>query len=117
MDCCPESWIGDGYPDCKEQVNFPNTPSPNASPYPYPNPTTPTLANCEQTWGCDLSCYAGETECPAAVSVQQHGQSAPYGRAPARLLRLLRARLAALGSSALPGRGPATGVPATASGA
>ena len=43
MDCCPESWIGDGYPDCKEQVNFPNTPSPNPSPYPYPNPTTPTL--------------------------------------------------------------------------
>ena len=41
----------------------------------------------------------------------------PLGRAPARLLRLLTARLAALGSSALPGRGRPTGHPATASGA
>ena len=41
----------------------------------------------------------------------------PLGSAPARLLCLLRARLAALGSSALPGRGLATGRPATASGA
>ena len=47
----------------------------------------------------------------------QHGQSAPLGSAPARLLRLLRARLAALGSLALPGRGLTTGCPATASGA
>ena len=48
----------------------------------------------------------------------QRGQSAPprLGSAPARLLRLVRARLAALGSSALPGRGRATGRPATASG-
>ena len=37
--------------------------------------------------------------------------------APARLLRLLRARLAAPGSSALPGRGRPTGRPAAASGA
>ena len=36
------------------------------------------------------------------------------GNARARLLRLLRARLAALGSSALPGRGRTTGCPATA---
>ena len=41
----------------------------------------------------------------------------PLGSAPARPLRLLRARLAALGGSALPGRGRATGRPATASGA
>ena len=41
----------------------------------------------------------------------------PLGSAPARLLRLLRTRLAALGSSALPGRGRPTGRPATASGA
>ena len=40
----------------------------------------------------------------------------PIGSARARPLCLLRARLAALGSSALPGRGPATGSPATASG-
>ena len=36
--------------------------------------------------------------------VVQHGQSAPFGSARARLLRLLSARLAALGSSALPFR-------------
>ena len=39
------------------------------------------------------------------------------GTAPARLLRLLGARLAALGSSALLGRGRPIGRPATASGA
>ena len=39
------------------------------------------------------------------------------GSAPARLLCLLRARLAALGSSALPGRGRPSGRPATASSA
>ena len=48
----------------------------------------------------------------------QHGDRAPsLGSAPARLLRLLRARLAAPGSSALPGRGRPTGRPATASAA
>ena len=41
----------------------------------------------------------------------------PPGSAPARLLRLLRVRLAALVSSALPGRGQPTGHPVTASGA
>ena len=41
----------------------------------------------------------------------------PLGSAPARLLRLLRVRLAAVGSSALPGRGSDTGRPATAFGA
>ena len=49
--------------------------------------------------------------------VRPHGQSAPLASAPARLLRLLRARLAALGSSALPGGGQLTGRPTTASGA
>ena len=39
------------------------------------------------------------------------------GRGPARILRLLRARLAALGSAALRGRGRPTGRPATASAA
>ena len=41
----------------------------------------------------------------------------PLGSAPARLLCLLTARLVALGSSALPGRGRPTELPATASGA
>eukprot|EP00964_Phaeocystis_antarctica_P028893 scaffold16277_cov57-Phaeocystis_antarctica.AAC.6 len=50
-------------------------------------------------------------------AVGQHAQSARLGSAPAQLLCLLGARLAALGSSALPGRGRPTGCPATASGA
>ena len=51
-------------------------------------------------------------------AVPQHGQSDPSaGSAPARLLRLLRAGLAALGSSVLPGRGRPTGCPANASSA
>ena len=50
-------------------------------------------------------------------SVTQHGQTATLGSAPARPLRLLSVRLAAPGSSAHPERGPATGRPATASGA
>jgi len=41
----------------------------------------------------------------------------PLGSAPARLLRLPRPRLLALCASALPERGPATGIPATASAA
>lgn len=49
---------------------------------------------------------------------EQHGYAPPWqcllGRGPARLLRLLRARLATLGSAALPGRGRPTGRPATA---
>ena len=44
-------------------------------------------------------------------------KSAHLGRAPARLLHLLRARLAALRGSALPGWAPATGIPAAASAA
>jgi len=54
------------------------------------------------------------------VSMQEepHAPSAPsLALPPARHLRLLRARLAAPGSSALPGRGRPTGRPATASGA
>ena len=45
----------------------------------------------------------------------QHGQSALLSSAPAQPLRLPKVRLAALGSSALPGRGPATEGAATAS--
>ena len=54
---------------------------------------------------------------PSSPSASNMGKVPWWGSAPARLLCLLRARLAALGSSALPGRGPATGLPATASGA
>ena len=52
--------------------------------------------------------------------VEKHGSMVKVpllGSAPARPLRLLRARLAALGNLALPGRGWATGRPTTASGA
>ena len=42
---------------------------------------------------------------PSSKGRRKHGQSARHGSAPARLLCLLRARLAALGSSALPVRG------------
>ena len=48
-------------------------------------------------------------------AVRQHGQSALLSSAPAQPLRLPKVRLAALGSSALPGRGPATEGAATAS--
>eukprot|EP00964_Phaeocystis_antarctica_P036108 scaffold20635_cov62-Phaeocystis_antarctica.AAC.5 len=41
----------------------------------------------------------------------------PLGSAPARHLYLFRARLVALGSSVLPGRGQPTGLPTPASGA
>ena len=45
---------------------------------------------------------------PLLATVKQHGQSpppSPVGSAPARLVRLPRARLAALGSSVRRGRG------------
>ena len=43
---------------------------------------------------------------PLSATVKQHGQSPPpLGSAPARLVRLPRARLAALGSSVRRGRG------------
>ena len=44
---------------------------------------------------------------PLLATVKQHGQSPPppVGSAPARLVRLSRARLAALGSSVRRGRG------------
>ena len=43
---------------------------------------------------------------PLLATVKQHGQSPPpVGSAPARLVRLPRARLAALGSSVRRGRG------------
>ena len=61
-----------------------------------------------------------EDEEPASFGLNQGRGAAlskcPLGSAPARLLRLLRARLAAPGSSALPESGPATGRPAPTSG-
>ena len=51
------------------------------------------------------------------VVVPAYADTSCLGSAPARLLCLLRARLAALGSAALPGRRRPTGRPATASGA
>ena len=56
------------------------------------------------------SVYLTVHQLPSPVE-SQHGQSVPLGSAPARLLRLLRARLVALGSPALPVRGPGHWVP------
>ena len=47
----------------------------------------------------------------SGMTVEPHGHSAPLAVAPARLLRLLRARLVAPGSSALPGERPAHWTP------
>ena len=55
--------------------------------------------------------YSSEELCHEAAHAPQHGQSAPPGSARARLPRLLRARLAALGNSALPGERPAHWAP------
>ena len=62
-------------------------------------------------WCAAAPCRGAPPRCNAAWS------KCPLGSAPTRLLCLLRAHLAALASSALPGRGPATGRLATASGA
>ena len=59
------------------------------------------------------SCLTTTTTCASTSAWSK----CPLGGCPARLLHLLRVRPAALGSSALPGCGPATGRPATASGA
>ena len=62
-------------------------------------------------------CREAEAMVGEREAATQHGQSATLGSALARRLCLLRARRAPLGSSALPGRGSATGRPATALGA
>ena len=81
---------------------------------------------------CQVTPFDGESFCAAlgarrllfvgdstmqqmASVVMQHGQSARLGSVPARLLCLIGAPLAALGSSALPRRGWPAGLPATAS--
>ena len=54
---------------------------------------------------------------PSSLTGASAWSKCPLGSAPARLLCLLRARLMAAGSSALPGRDQPTGRPATAPGA
>jgi hypothetical protein len=58
-----------------------------------------------------------EEDVEKLIARQQAQGGHPLGSAPARLLRLLGARLAALGGAALPGRGRPTGRPATDSAA
>ena len=109
-----------------------SNPSPNPNPNPNPNPGMRIMIYVAITAVGTLLINATTTgpivrrlgltaipkvELKAMSNVRQHGQSAPLGRAPARPLCLLRARLAALDSSALPGRGQPTGRPAAASGA
>ena len=62
-----------------------------------------------------ISCVDCATD--FVFSVEEHGQRWPLGSTPARPMCLLRARLVALGSSALAERGRPTRRPATASGA
>ena len=50
-----------------------------------------------------------------SAKAETHGESAPLGSAPARLLHPLRERLVAPGSVAFPGRGLLNGISATAS--
>ena len=64
----------------------------------------PTAAAVREHARALFTAHADETDVSRIRSllVDHHGQSAPLGSAPARLLRLLRARLTALGSSVLP---------------
>jgi hypothetical protein len=62
-----------------------------------------------------ISCVDCATD--FVFSVEEHGQRWPLGSTPARPMCLLRARLVALGSSALAERGRPTRRPAPASGA
>ena len=69
----------------------------------------PRHALKEKPWRVAVSGAGGQT----GQSVTQHGQRSHLGSAPARLLRLHRERLVALGSSVIPGRGPAAGARAS----
>ena len=59
----------------------------------------------------DMGCSFSKNLLIKDKKVGQQGQSAFFGRAPARPLRLLGERLAALGSLALPGKRPAHWAP------
>eukprot|EP00964_Phaeocystis_antarctica_P146882 scaffold113317_cov51-Phaeocystis_antarctica.AAC.1 len=111
-------------PDPDPSPNPSPNPNPNPNPDPSPNPNPnqaprrTCLATAPQTTGHRRSGRAVR-----AASAPRRVDGAPawskchglgsLGSAPARLLRLLRARLAALGSSALPGRGRPTERPAS----
>ena len=62
-------------------------------------------ATAASAYATQAETFAGRRHCPLrghGCTAPQHGQSAPLGSAPARLFRLLSARLAALGGLALP---------------
>ena len=91
------------------QAGEPRTAPPGCPILPRPeqlDKCTPRGINLSRGWR-NLLVHAGGTA----------WSKCPLGSAPARLLRLLRARLVALGNSALPRGGRPTGRPATAAGA
>ena len=96
-------------------------PHPIANPSPDPNPIPSPNLNLALT--LTLTRLPPPSPSPSLISGIANLGGPParskcsLASAPARLLRLLRARLEALGSSALPGRGRATGRPVSASGA
>ena len=96
-------------------------PYPIANPSPDPNPIPSPNLNLALT--LTLTRLPPPSPSPSLISGIANLGGPParskcsLASAPARLLRLLRARLEALGSSALPGRGRPTVRPATASGA
>ena len=71
-----------------------------------------SLASKAPEWSEELKTYTLEYNNRATlasvknIQLVQHGQSGPFGSAPARRLHLLGARLVAPRSSALPGQAP-----------
>ena len=95
---CHQPGAQDPDPDPGSDTNPNPNPDPNPSPNPTPNPVT---RYSKQNLHDEIS---DELE-------QRPAQSAPLGRAPARLPRLLTACLAALAGSTLPGERPAHWAP------
>ena len=83
-------------------------PSPNPEPHPHPHPN-PNQVPAQRRAETELEAKRRQLKELGLSNALQHRQSASLGSAPARLLRLFRARLAALGSSALAGSGRPTG--------
>eukprot|EP00964_Phaeocystis_antarctica_P144013 scaffold109698_cov60-Phaeocystis_antarctica.AAC.4 len=83
-------------------------PSPSPNPNPNPNPTRHAAHPAQRP---------GQRPRRRQAHRPPAWPKRPFGTAPARLLRLLRAALGALGGVHSQGRGQLTGRPATASGA
>ena len=112
----------DPNPNPNPNPNPDPNPDPNPNPNPNPNPIQPLVYSTEDAQRHRLGWRRrAHSVCYYQNHIKRRSSFSRVrvrclGSAPARLLRLLRARLAALGSSALPGRSQPTGRPATASG-